>query len=241
MPEKFCPKCGEEDTNFYKGICLECYKEEHEFTKAPEEVEITECRECGYWKNHDKWKEPDKKIIKDLALKKMDIDLNRTNINTEMDEDTLKVKVEGKADPQGMIPVEKEHEIDIDFNEKLCTACLRRKNKDYRVKIQLRKKQEEPSRGKTEEIHDPEKFKDIKKHIEETTSKEMDRDHKALASWRTKKENGWNYYYGYTEIGKRVLNEVIEEFGLTSTKSIIDAGQDQSGKNKTRKVHCIRA
>ncbi len=240
MPTKFCPKCGKEDTDFYEKLCLNCYKEENKVIEIPEIITITECTECGSWKYHDQWKNPSDYSLRKIVSQEIESNLYQKTISIDSPDrileagDKIKVKLKGKMDPEGFIDVEEESKIEIRKEKGLCSVCLRLKNKDYRLKIQLRKNKEE---------HDPERFKEIKEHIERTTEKEIKRDHKAVASWRTRKrkEGGWNFYYGYTEIGKKVLKEIKEEFGLKTEKSTQDAGLDKNGRRKIREVYCIRA
>ncbi|MFW5903008.1 MAG: NMD3-related protein [archaeon] len=235
MPDKFCPKCGAEDTDFYDGLCLKCYKEEEDFVETPEKIKIKKCRECGCWQHKGKWEKPNEDILKEIIKKQVDIDLNYSEIEVDLKEDKVKAKIRGNADPKGMIPVELEIEMDVDVDEKLCSICLRRKGGDHRVKIQLRK-----NRGKKRKKHNPKKFKEVKRYIEKTTLKEMGEDNKAMAAWRTKGEKGWDYYYGYRKIGKSIVDRVSKKYDLKPKTSKKDAGYDESGKRKKKDIYCFR-
>jgi|GEM_PF-5475649 len=235
MTDKFCPKCGAEDTDFYDGFCLKCYKEKKKFIETPDNIEIKQCTECGSWKHKGEWNIPNEHILKEIVMKQIDIDLNYPEVEVDLDEDKIKVKIKGSADPKGMITVEKEIEVETNVNKELCQICLRRKGEDYRVKIQLRK-----NRGKKRKKHDPKKFKEVKRYIEKNTLKEMGRENKALASWKVKGKKGYDYYYGYAKIGKSIVDRVTKKYNLKSKLSKKDAGFNESGKRKTKDVYCFR-
>lgn len=230
MPGKFCPKCGEENPDLYKGLCFQCYKEENKFLKAPEKLNVTECRECGHLRDEIKWKKPSNELLKKMIKKKLDTDLESSEYAVDLRKDKAIIKVKGKADSEGMIDIEESKEIEFDFNKILCPICRRKNSKDHRVKIQLRRRQN----------HDKDKYEDINAYIIRETQKKLEKDNRALASWERDTEEGKNYYYGYREIGKEICDKVNRKFNLKVKESVTNAGYDNRGKRKARYTYCIR-
>ncbi len=231
MPGKFCPKCGKEDVDFYKGLCFECYQEEHEFIEVPKEIEVTRCSECGYWRYKGDWKKPKPRLLEKIVKDKVDVDLEHVDYKVKNLEDKIKLEVKGDIDREGLMNVDKEYKINLEFNDQPCPVCLKRKNEDFDVKIQLRK---------NEENHDEDKYNQIHSYIDRMSSQEMDRDNRALSFWKSKKKVGMNFYYGYREVGKRILDKVNSKFNPSVKESTTRAGYDREGKKKVRYTYCIR-
>ena len=101
--KKFCPRCGREDVDFYKGFCVDCYREMNLKLEFPRKIEVSECRYCGRWLVKNKWIMPSYNELNKLIKSKIKSNLYNLRIETELKEDKVKIKVKGSLDPEGCL------------------------------------------------------------------------------------------------------------------------------------------
>jgi len=230
MPGKFCPKCGKQDVDFYEGLCLECYKEENKFTEPPNKIDVETCRKCGYWKYRGEWKKATQDLLKKFVKDAFETNLFKAKYSVELSEEEVKVNLKGKADFQGLIDIEEDYSIPINFEEELCPVCRKIQNKKYKVELQIRRKED----------HDEEKFKEVDEFINSDMRRMYKRNHKAHAFWQKRIQEGKNYYFGYQETANRIKNRLKKRFGLQMKVSTRKAGRDREGKKKANLSYMAR-
>lgn len=225
---KFCPKCGREDVDFYKGFCIDCYKEMHSFTKVPKELKIVRCKRCGLWSYRNEWIEESFQNLKRMVENKVKTEIYKPIFEINLKDETIFLKIKGYADKRKQIPVEEDFEIKIKYVNKICLNCLKISGKYFEFKIQLR-----PGRN----IAD---FKDVSTFIRKSTHRLMFKDPKARAFWWKEIKNGADFLFGSKQVGEKVLKETLNKFGLKADVSYKFKGLDKKGKKKIEFTYCIR-
>lgn len=231
MPGKFCPKCGKQDVDYYEGLCLKCYKEEKEFTEAPEKLDIDICRKCGYWRYRGKWKEPTHELVKKFVEDAFKTKLLDSKYSVKLEKDELIVKLRGKADEQGILMIEEDYRVPVEFEEKMCPVCRKIQNRKYKVEMQLRRK---------DEGHSEKKFKKLDDFINKEVERMGRHFHKAHAFWQKEVEEGKNYYFGYKDPANRIKGRLKKKFGIQMKVSTRKAGRDREGKKKANLSYMVR-
>lgn len=228
MKKRFCPKCGKEDVDFYKGFCIDCYKEMHRFTKIPKELKILTCKRCGLWYYRNEWFEESFQNLERIVKNKVKTELYNPGYEIDLKEDLVLLKIKGYVDKYKQILTEENFEIKIKYPTKICPNCLKISGKYFEFKIQLR-----PGRG----IAD---FKSVSTFIKKSTHRLMFKDPKAEAFWWQNTKNGVDFLFGSKQVGERVSKETINKFGLKAEASYKFRGIDKKGRKKTEYTYCIR-
>jgi len=229
---RFCPKCGKENVDFYKGFCIDCYEKMHTFVEWPEIVEVDECKKCGRWKYQKKWIEDSfqnlQKIIKSHI--KNALYYSKTEVEVDVEGTTARVKVKGFIDENQQLEIERENEVELKIKPKTCDDCMKLSGKYYEYKIQLRRK----------DTFDPMKFKRIEKLIEQETYRLSYELPTAKMFWKTVKKEGTDFFFGDKKIGEIIMKHILKKYKLRPERSSTLAGLTKAGKKKYKLTFCIR-
>lgn len=231
MPGKFCPKCGAQEVDFYEGLCVKCYKEEEEFTESPKEISVKECKDCGYWLYRGKWKKPTEDVVKNMVKNSFKTKLNRPTYRIEVAENEINVSLKGNVDPQGLIQKKENYSIPFKLGKDLCPVCNKVRCQSHKVKVQLRRSDEDPNEKK---------FDRIDRFITKEVGRMMSWNHKSLAFWKEEAEEGINYCFGYKDPADRVKRLVKKKFKVNVRVHVRKAGRARDGKKKAKLTYKIR-
>jgi len=227
---RFCPKCGKEDVDFYKGFCVDCYTEIHSFVKIPKKVKIKRCKKCGAWFFRNEWIEDSFQNLERIISTKIKTELHRPRFEFDLEDDTALVKITGFLDPGRRIRVGKKEKIKIEYEERNCPDCLKLSGKYFEVKIQLR----------CGEDKDTKKFSEVSSFIRKSTHQLVFKDPKAKAFWWGKKKVGTNFFFGSKSVGRKILTQTLSKFDLSMKKSTKFRGLDKRGRKKIQFTYALR-
>lgn len=227
---RFCPKCGKEDVDFYKGFCVDCYIEMYSFVKIPKKVKIIRCKKCGAWFFRNEWIEDSFQNLEKIVSVKIKTELHKPRFEFDLEDDNAVVKITGFLDPGRRIRVGKEEKIKIEYEERNCPDCLKLSGKYFEVKIQLRFSEEK----------NIEKFSKVSSFIRKNTHKLVFEDLKARAFWWEEKKVGEDFFFGSKSIGRKILTQTLQKFDLSMKKSSKLRGVDKRGKKKIQFTYALR-
>lgn len=228
---KFCPGCGRENVDFYKGFCVDCYTEMHKFAEIPKTIRIVKCRKCGLWNYRNEWVEESFHLLEKIVKGKIKTELYNFGIGIDVKDDVLLISIHGTLERQGTIPVEKSFESKIEYLEKkLCENCVNLSGKHHELIIQVRKK-EKP---------DKEKYNTVVSFIKKNMHHLMFDYPKARVFWWKELKEGDDFYFGTREVGEHLLKLVTNKFGLKSEMSTKLKGITESGKKDVEFTYCVR-
>ena len=228
--KKFCPRCGREDVDFYKGFCIDCYREMNLKLEFPKKIELSECKHCGRWLIKSKWIKPDYNELNKFIKSKIKTNLKKMKIDVELEPDKVLVKVIGSLDENGVVKVEKVKEIPFKIRERTCDYCMKKNSKYYEVKIQLRK----------QPVFDLVKFERIKKFIEKEINYFEHKKENVGSFWIEEKKEGLDLFFGSQTIAEKILKEIRRKYQVKTEKSVKADGLTQRGKRKGKTTYLIR-
>ena len=228
--KKFCPRCGREDVDFYKGFCIDCYREMNLKLEFPKKIELSKCKHCGRWLIKNKWIRPNYNELNNFIKSKIKTNLKKMKVDVELKQDKVLVKITGSLDEHGVVKVDEEREIPFKFRERVCDYCMKKNSSYYEVKIQLRKLK----------VFDLIKFERIKKFIEKEYNYFSKKFDDASGFWVEEKKEGLDLFFGSQMVAERILKEVRHKYKVKTEKSIRAAGLTQKGKRKGKTTYLIR-
>jgi len=227
---KFCPKCGATDKDFYKGFCVDCYRNMNKFAEVPKRLKIIRCKDCGFWFYKGAWIEDSYHHLARIISEKVKTALFEPRFEVALKDDLANLTLSGFADENKAIPVTVKEEIKLSFEERTCDSCAKFNSKNHEFKIQLR----------GSEPFDAIKYKKladaIKKQIEYLTRK----DERARAFWIEEKKEGLDFLFGFRQAGEDVVHYILGNFKAKHEVSSESLGFDKDGKRKIRVTYCIR-
>jgi nonsense-mediated mRNA decay protein 3 len=226
----FCPKCGARDKDFYKGFCIDCYAEMNVFAEVPRKLNVVRCKKCGWWFVKGKWVEDSWKTLESAIASKIKTHLFGAKLSFDMRGDWLITDVTGYADPQQQIQVKKEFATRIMYEDRICPSCLKASNKDWEVKIQVRRKK--PA--------DIEKYADIVSFIKKAEHMMTQKDERSRSFWSEEPKEGHDFFFGFKTVGNAVYQRILSEFGPEHSTATEFVGITREGKKKVKFTHCVR-
>ncbi len=140
----FCPKCGQETDGIGpRGLCEDCYVEEHELIEVPDRMEVAVCQNCGAAKIGPDWVQVDGE--RDLIFHVLDHNIEGENVvavSYTRNEDpnapqTLDVTILVEKAVDG-VPMQAESETSIIVHKEQCMTCSKFEGGYYTYKIQIR-------------------------------------------------------------------------------------------------------
>jgi NMD protein affecting ribosome stability and mRNA decay len=233
IPGKFCPNCGRQNVDFYKGFCIECYSKMHKFTKVPKKYKVVKCRKCGMWLYKRDWIQDSFRNLERMMSEKVKTELFYPKISMDMeDENKAIVTVKGFVDRQGVIPLEQQFTMDVEYEKnRLCDNCLKSSGKYKELIIQLRR---------DDDPKDSEKFGRVETFIKKQTHKMMFREANARVFSFKDVQNGVDFIYGSKEIGNNITKMVKQKYHIKFTKATKFRGI-RRGEKDIEYTYCFRA
>ena len=228
----FCPKCGEEEGDFYEGFCINCYKKMNIEIKFPLKIKLSQCKHCGMWLIQNKWVTQSYEELIKMVKKKVESNLYNIVVDVEVDEEKEKmvIKLSGSLDAQNVIKVTEEREISFKIKESTCDTCMKKGARYFETKLQLRRK----------EIFDLNKFEKIKKYIVNEVEYFSQKEHEAGIFWMEELNEGTDCFFGSKKVAAKIIKNMIHKYKLKAERSSKLIGLTRSGKRKMRATYCVR-
>ena len=222
----FCPECGSTDKEMVGNICIDCFLKEFEMIELPQRIEVEICSHCNSKLEEGKWSEeniPEEEIIYRALERNIKIQDEVSNeiINLEIDQIKGTISncfVEVIGEVHGT-QIEETHECEVKIKKSVYPSCSKMQSGYYETVIQFRANNREI---KTEEYAKADEI------VERTLIKQSKKDKLAYCPQIAKLKEGYDYYIGSFKSGKKVAENLKEEFGGTIKESPRLISEDKS-------------
>ena len=222
----FCPECGSTDKEMVGNICIDCFLKEFQMIELPQRIEVEICSHCNSKLEEGKWSEeniPEEEIIYRALERNIKIQDEVSNeiINLEIDQIKGTISncfVEVIGEVHGT-QIEETHECEVKIKKSVCPSCSKMQSGYYETVIQFRANNREI---KTEEYAKADEI------VERTLIKQSKKDKLAYCPQIAKLKEGYDYYIGSFKSGKKVAENLKEEFGGTIKESPRLISEDKS-------------
>ena len=207
----FCPECGSTDKEMVGDICIDCFLKDFQMIELPKRIEVQICSHCNSKLEEGKWSEeniPEEEIIYRALERNIKIadEVSNEIINLEIDQIKGTIAncfVEVSGEVHGTI-IEETHESEVKIRKTVCPTCSKMQSGYYETVIQFR--------ADTREIK-PEEYAKADEVVERTLIKQSKTDKLAYCPQIAKLKEGCDYYIGSFKSGKKVAENLKEEFG----------------------------
>jgi nonsense-mediated mRNA decay protein 3 len=229
----FCPQCGRENEELFKGLCRLCFIAQSPLITLPSELEVTFCTHCTSTHFGGKWQELNlsehdiiaKNIYEGciLDIDAEDVTLTLEIINQKGSVQELMVMAKGKVLDQSM---ERECRIRVNINRTVCPECSKFLSGYYEAVIQLRADQR-PLK--------PDEIQKADEIISRRLKKLVKKNRMAYLTQRTELKEGVDYYLGSYKAAKKISSGLKDQMGGIIRESPRLMGRDKStGKDLFR-------
>ena len=222
----FCPECGSTDKKMVGDICIDCFLKEFQMIEIPKRIEVEICSHCNSKLEEGKWSEefiPEEEIIYRALERNIKIadDVSNEIINLEIDQikgTIASCYVEVIGDVHGT-QIEETHDTEVKIRKTVCPTCSKVQSGYYESVVQFRADKREI---KSEEYAKADEI------VERTLIKQSKSDKLAYCPQIAKLKEGYDYYIGSFKSGKKVAENLKEEFGGTIKESPRLISEDKS-------------
>lgn len=207
----FCPECGSTDKEMVGDICIDCFLKEFQMIELPKRIEVQICSHCNSKLEEGKWSDeflPEDEIIYRALERNIKIadEVSNEAINLEIDQVKGTIAgcyVEVVGEVHG-VEIEETHETEVKILKTVCPTCSKMQSGYYETVIQFR--------ADNREIK-PEEYAKADEIVERTLTKQAKSDKLAYCPQIAKLKEGYDYYIGSFKSGKKVAENLTEEFG----------------------------
>ena len=207
----FCPECGSTDKKMVGDICIDCFLKEFQLIELPERIEVQICSHCNSKLEEGKWSEefiPEEEIIYRALERNIEVadEVENENITLGIEQIRGTIAnccVEAIGEVQGT-EIEEAHECEVKILKTVCPTCSKIQSGYYETVIQFRADKREI---KSEEYAKADEI------VERTLIKQASSDKLAYCPQIAKPKEGRDYYIGSFKSGKKVAENLKEEFG----------------------------
>ena len=207
----FCPECGSTDKKMVGDICIDCFLKEFQLIELPERIEVQICSHCNSKLEEGKWSEefiPEEEIIYRALERNIEVadEVENENITLGIEQIRGTIAnccVEAVGEVQGT-EIEEAHECEVKILKTVCPTCSKIQSGYYETVIQFRADKREI---KSEEYAKADEI------VERTLIKQASSDKLAYCPQIAKPKEGRDYYIGSFKSGKKVAENLKEEFG----------------------------
>ena len=207
----FCPECGSTDKKMVGDICIDCFLKNFQMIEIPKRIEVEICSHCNSKLEEGKWSEeniPEEEVIYRALERNITIadEVEKEIINLEIDQMKGTIancfievigEVEGKQ-------IEENHDCEVKILKTVCPSCSKMQSGYYEAVVQFRAYKREI---KTEEYAKADEV------VERTLIKQSKKDKLAYCPQIAKLKEGYDYYIGSLKTGRKVAENLKEEFG----------------------------
>ncbi|WP_407376665.1 60S ribosomal export protein NMD3 [Methanobrevibacter sp.] len=207
----FCPECGSTDKEMVGDICIDCFLKEFQMIELPRRIEVQICSHCNSKLEEGKWSDeflPEDEIIYRALERNIKIadEVSNEAINLEIDQikgTIANCYVEVVGEVHG-VEIEETHDTEVKILKTVCPTCSKMQSGYYETVVQFR--------ADTREIK-AEEYAQADEIVERTLNKQSKRDKLAYCPQIAKLKEGYDYYIGSFKSGKKVAENLAEEFG----------------------------
>jgi 60S ribosomal export protein NMD3 len=229
----FCPHCGRENEELFKGLCRSCFIAQSPLITLPSELEIVVCSNCASTHVGNKWQELNlseddiiAKTVYEGCIQDIDVEdvtLTLKIINQKGSFQECMVLAKGKVLGQ---PLERECRIRVNIKRTVCPACSKFVSGYYEAVIQLRADQRSLK---------PDEIQKADNIISQRLDKLVKKNRMAYLTQRTELKEGVDYYLGSYKAARKISNVLKDQLGGTIKESPRLMGRDKStGKDLFR-------
>ena len=222
----FCPKCGSTDKKMVDDLCIDCFLQDFQMIDVGKHIEVQICSHCNSKLEEGKWIDefiPEEEIIYRALEQNIKIadEVENEIINLEIDQMKGKtahciVEIVGSVyDTQ----IEESHDCEVKILKSVCPTCSKIQSGYYESVVQFRADKREIKQ---------EEYEKANEIVERTLQKQLKSDKLAYCPQIAKLKEGWDYYIGSFKSGKKVAENLREEFGGVIKESPRLISEDKS-------------
>ena len=222
----FCPECGATDVEMIDGICKNCFLKKFRLMEIPENITVTICKHCNAKLEEGKWKDeyiPEEEIIYRALERNIKINdlVENEEINLEIDQikgTIAECFVEAVGEVYG-VSIDESHDTQVRILKTVCPPCSKMQSGYYETVIQFR--------ADNREIK-AEEYKKADEIVARTLDKQAKVDKLAYCPQIAKLKEGYDYYIGSFKTGRKVAENLKDEFGGVIKESPRLISEDKS-------------
>lgn len=207
----FCVECGSTDKKMIGEICIDCFLKEFQMIEIAENINVEICSHCNSRLEEGKWQEsfiPEEEIIYRALERNIKINdlVENEDINLEIDQmkgTIANCLVEVVGDVYG-VSLDETHDVSVRILKTVCPTCSKIQSGYYESVVQFR--------ADSREIKE-EEYEKANEIVSRTLDKQLKSDKLAYCPQIAKLKEGYDYYIGSLKTGRKVAENLKEEFG----------------------------
>lgn len=207
----FCPECGSTDKKMVGDICIDCFLKNFQMIEIPKRIEVEICSHCNSKLEEGKWSDEyilEEEIIYRALERNIKIadEVENEIINLEIDQmkgTIAECFIEVVGEVEGT-QIEETHDCEVKILKTVCPTCSKVQSGYYEAVVQFRADNREI---KSEEYAKADEV------VERTLVKQSKKDKLAYCPQIAKLKEGYDYYIGSLKTGRKVAENLKEEFG----------------------------
>ena len=192
-------------------ICIDCFLKNFQMIEIPKRIEVEICSHCNSKLEEGKWSDefiPEEEIIYRALERNIKVadEVENEIINLEIDQmkgTIAECFVEVVGEVEGS-QIEETHDCEVKILKTVCPACSKVQSGYYEAVVQFR--------ADSREIKD-EEYAKADEVVERTLIKQSKKDKLAYCPQIAKLKEGYDYYIGSLKTGRKVAENLKEEFG----------------------------
>lgn len=229
----FCPRCGSEDQELYKGICTSCFVKEAKIISIPQDLEVTICAHCSSLLKGIKWENSELSEEELVTLAVMgnyetpsyvqDLELSVKILTIRGSIYECIIHAEGNVMGTRII---EEHSTNVKIKKGACPDCSKYASGYFESVIQIRADKRFPS---------PKELQTIDQIIRAKISSLSVKNRMAYVSDVSVIKEGVDYYIGSYKAARKLTTAIKDLMGGVVQESPRLVGRDKSrGKDLYR-------
>ncbi len=244
--KRFCYRCGAPEVergSLIQGLCQRCFAQENSLLRAPAELEVTICKQCGAHLVGKRWQEAGKgDAIVDAARAVTSSSLRIAHltptgmkflhphetpevelfIEPKPNERVIEVKARGKIHELQTQPQLEEACIKLFLNRVTCEVCSLKSAHHYEAVLQVR--------GKLTK----EKRSEVRRMLEQLAADAGEHKRMAFISLIEERREGLDIYVNPASLARRMAALLKSNFGVKLKESAKLVGETPDGRRKFR-------
>lgn len=229
----FCPRCGSEDQELYKGICTSCFVKEAKIISIPQDLEVTICAHCSSLLKGIKWEDSELSEEELVTLAVMGNYETPSYVqDLELSVEILTIRgsiyeciIHAEGNVMGTRIIE-EHSTNVKIKKGACPDCSKYASGYFESVIQIRADKRFPS---------PKELQTIDQIIRAKISSLSVKNRMAYVSDVSVIKEGVDYYIGSYKAARKLTTAIKDLMGGVVQESPRLVGRDKSrGKDLYR-------
>lgn len=210
----FCVRCGKEGST-YESLCVECFRANNRFTKAPDHVDLVQCYHCKEFLIRGKWQ----KITLDEAIREVARDA------LEVRKGTVVTRVRHEVHPAddynfhvtmhvtleySDLGIEEENKTIVRLKNGVCTRCSKIMGSYYESIIQIRGRERRLTEAQKERL-----VSSIQGKVQEA----QDENREMFISKLEEVPGGFDAYLSSISLAKAISHDLADRYGAEIKES----------------------